>query len=215
MFTGLIEAVCTVRAVNPADSSGGGAVVVDLGALADGVKRADSIAVDGACVTVTKLEGATATFGLSRETLERSTLVALRPGSDVNIERAMQAGARFGGHMVQGHVDGIGTVKAVNTSGEYANIEFAAEKDLLDLMVAKGSVAVNGISLTIAAMAADNFTVAAIPETLTRTTLGKARIGDRVNIETDIIVKAVKKQLDNMLGRQKPLTVERLKELGF
>ena len=215
MFTGLIEAVCTVRAVSPADSSGGGTLVVDLGSLADGVRCGDSIAVDGACVTVTKLEGATATFGLSRETMERSTLTALRPGSSVNIERAMQAGARFGGHIVQGHVDGIGTVKALSTSGEYATIAFTAEKDLLDLTVAKGSVAVNGISLTIASMDVNSFTVAAIPGTLTRTTLGKVRIGDRVNIETDIIVKAVKKQLDNMLGERRPLTVERLRELGF
>jgi riboflavin synthase len=211
MFTGLIEAVCEVRSV----SASGGALVVDLGALTEDCRLGDSIAISGACLTVTHLSGSLTTFALSPETLQKSTLARLKPRALVNVERAMKATDRFGGHIVQGHVDGIGTVKAVRELGEFADLEFAAEKDLLNQMVSKGSVAIDGISLTIASLGPESFRVAAIPETLSRTTLGAARIGEKVNVEIDIIVKVVRRQLESILPGGEPLTVDRLKQMGF
>jgi len=215
MFTGLIEGVGEVRSVAPSGGLGGGALAVDLGELADDCRLGDSIAINGACLTVTRLDGMLATFGLSAETLAMSTLARLRPRAKVNIERAMQAGARFGGHIVQGHVDGIGTVRAINRSGEFADIEIGVGAELLDQMVPKGSVAIDGVSLTIAQLGPEGFRVAAIPETLNRTTLGGARIGQQVNIEIDVIVKVVRRQLERIVPSGPGLTVERLKEMGF
>ncbi|MCX5647057.1 MAG: riboflavin synthase [Phycisphaerae bacterium] len=214
MFTGLIEAICDVKSVSPGTASGG-SLVVDLGGLAQDCKTGDSIAVGGVCLTITRLQGTAATFGLSPETLERSTLGTLRPASRVNIERAMRPADRLGGHIVQGHVDGIGTVKAVRRHGEFADIEFAVGPELLEQMVVKGSVAVDGVSLTVAGIGPDSFWVAAIPETLNRTTLGNAYIGGRVNIEIDILVKIVRRQLEAILPQKQSLTVERLKQMGF
>jgi len=188
---------------------------VDLGDLAQDCRIGDSIAVSGVCLTVTRLAGTIATFGLSPETLERSALAALRPPAQVNIERAMKASDRFGGHLVQGHVDGVGTIRAVRKLGEFADIEFAAETELLDQMVVKGSVAVDGVSLTIAGIGPGSFRVAAIPETLNGTTLGNAYTGRRINIEVDILVKIVRRQLEVLLPAQQPLTVERLRQMGY
>jgi riboflavin synthase len=215
MFTGLIESVCQVRALSAGRASEGGALAVDLGALADGCRTGDSIAISGACLTVTRLEGSVATFALSPETLAKSTLAALKPSSRVNVERAMKATDRFGGHIVQGHVDGVGTIRAIKKVGEFADIEFGAPAELLEQMVPKGSVAIDGVSLTIAGLGDASFRVAAIPETLGRTTLGSVRIGDKVNVEVDILVKIVRRQLETLLPKGEPLTVERLRQMGY
>jgi riboflavin synthase len=215
MFTGLIEGVCEVKSVSATGSSGGGSVTVDLGHLAEGCRPGDSIAISGVCLTVVRLDGALATFGLSPETMAKSTLAALRAPAKVNVERAMKATDRFGGHIVQGHVDGIGSIQAVRRLGEFADIEFAAGPELLDQMVPKGSVAIDGVSLTVAGLGPQSFQIAAIPETLARTTLGSARPGARVNIEIDILVKIVRRQLEAILPQQQPLTVERLRQMGF
>ncbi len=214
MFTGLIEAVCDVKSVSPGGATGG-SLAVHLGGLAQECRTGDSIAVSGVCLTVTRLGGTVATFGLSPETLERSTLGQLRPSSKVNIERAMRPTDRLGGHIVQGHVDGIGTIEAVRRVGEFADIEFAVEPQLLEQMVPKGSVAVDGVSLTVAGIGPDGFWVAAIPETLNRTTLGNAYIGERVNIETDVLVKIVRRQLEAILPQKQSLTADRLKQMGY
>jgi riboflavin synthase len=214
MFTGLIEAVGEVKSVSPGAASGG-SLVVDLGELAKDCKTGDSVAVSGVCLTVTRLQGTTAAFGLSPETLERSTLGMLRPAAKVNIERAMSPTDRLGGHIVQGHVDGIGTIKVVRRLGDFADIEFVAELELLGQMVPKGSVAVDGVSLTIAGISPESFRVAAIPETLNRTTLGNAYTGGRVNIEIDILVKIVRRQLEAILPQKESLTVERLRQMGY
>ena len=213
MFTGLIEAICTVKSVSR--SAEAMLLTIDLCNLADDSKIGDSIAINGACLTITRLEGSLATFDLSAETLTKSNLDKLRPSSQVNVELSMKATDRFGGHIVQGHIDGIATIKAIKKEGQFADIKFAADTELLDRMVVKGSVAVDGISLTIAGMDEMSFSVAIIPETLKRTTLGKAKTGDCVNVETDIIVKAIKKQLEKILPQKQPLTAEKLKELGF
>lgn len=215
MFTGLIEGIREVKAVAPSGSSGGGTLAVDLGTLAEDCRLGDSIAISGACLTVTRLDGAVATFGLSAETLEKSTLARLKPRSKVNVERAMKATDRFGGHIVQGHIDGVGTVKGMHRLGEFADMEFGAGAELLSQMVAKGSVAIDGVSLTISKLGPESFWIAAIPETLARTTLGAARMGQQVNIEIDIIVKAVRRQLEQIVPSGMGLTVERLREMGF
>jgi riboflavin synthase len=213
VFTGLIEAICTVKSIPW--RGGGATLTVDLGELGRDSKIGDSIAINGACLTIDELSVNTATFQLSAETLKKSALGRLKPGSPVNVERAMKATDRFGGHFVQGHIDGTATIKAIKRSGQFADIEFTAEAELLDQMIVKGSVAVNGISLTIASMRDRSFSVAIIPETLKRTTLGTAKAGDVVNIETDIIVKTIKKHIGKIMPQKQSLTVERLKQLGF
>jgi riboflavin synthase len=215
MFTGLIEAVCEVKGASLADASKGGSLAVDLGGLAQDCRPGDSVAVNGVCLTIVRLEGTSAVFGVSPETLARSTLATIKPQSKVNIERAMQTNARFGGHFVQGHVDGTVRIASIKRLGEFADIEFTAEPDLLVQMVVKGSVAINGISLTVARIGPKGFSTAVIPETLNRTTLGTARIGDGANIEIDLIVKVVRRQLEAILPEHRPLTTDRLRELGF
>ncbi len=213
MFTGLIEAVCTIKAVNRRGESL--RFLVDLDNLADETKIGDSIALNGVCLTVSGLDGNIATFDVSGETLRKSTLGRLKTSYLVNVERAMKPTDRFGGHFVLGHIDGTATVKAVEKQGEFAVMRFSAPADLLEQMVKKGSVAVDGISLTIADMDNASFSVAIIPATLEKTTLSKLKIADVVNIETDIIVKTVKKQLENLAPAKGKLTIEKLKELGF
>jgi len=213
MFTGLIEQVCTVKSGRR--SADAMVLVIDLGKLAGESKIGDSIAINGTCLTVSRLTGNLATFDVSGETLAKSNLGKLNTGSKVNVELSMKIGDRFGGHIVQGHVDGVATIKAIDNRGEFADIRFEAEGELLDQMVVKGSVAVDGISLTTAGMEGNSFRVAIIPETLNRTTLGEAKTGDVVNIETDIITKTIKKQLEKILPQGQTLTVEKLKQLGF
>ena len=213
MFTGLIETICVVKSVS---RTGGSMVLtIDLAKLADESRTGDSIAINGTCLTITKLQCGLASFDVSAETLAKSTLGKLKPSSEINIERSLKATDRFGGHFVLGHVDGTATVKAIDKSGKFTNIKFAATTELLEAMVVKGSVAVDGISLTIATLDLNSFAVSVIPETLKRTTLSKAKIGDYVNIETDIIVKTIKRQLDKILPKQQTLTAERLKQLGY
>jgi len=188
---------------------------IDLGELASDGRIGDSIAINGVCLTIARLEGGLATFELSGETLARSTLGKLKPSSQVNVERAIRTTGRFGGHFVQGHIDGTAIIKAIDKHGRFADMKFAAGAELLDAMIAKGSVAVDGISLTIAGIDRNSFTVALIPETMNKTTLSQAKIGDEVNIETDIIVKTIKTQLEKILPQTQSLTAEKLKELGF
>jgi riboflavin synthase len=216
MFTGIIEAICKVTSVRPA--AGGMLLTIDLADLAEESLVGDSIAINGACLTIARLDGGLATFDVSPETLARTTLGKLNPSSEANVELAMKATDRFGGHFVQGHIDGTATIKAIERKGDFADMKFAAAAELLDSMVIKGSVAVDGISLTVAGMDKDSFTVAIIPETLKKTTLGSAKNGDLVNIETDIIVKTIKKQLESILGeasQRHALTAEKLRQLGF
>jgi riboflavin synthase len=213
MFTGLIKSVCTVKSASAA--AGGMRLAVDLGELAGESKIGDSIAVNGVCLTIAELRGGIAEFEVSGETLAKSALGKLKSSSPVNVEPAMGATDRFGGHFVLGHVDGTGTIKAIRRRGEFADIEFATSPELLAQMVVKGSVPVDGISLTITAISGNSFSISIIPETLKKTILGTAKVGDTVNIETDIIIKAIKKQLENILPKGQKLTAERLKELGF
>jgi riboflavin synthase len=213
MFTGLIEALCTIKSVRR--STDAIQLTVDLGRLADETEVGDSIAINGVCLTIAQLTANVASFDVSPETLKKSTLGKLKQGSQVNVERAVKAGDRLGGHIVEGHIDGTATITQIARRGDFANIKFSTGPELLDQMVPKGSVAVDGISLTIADLDKNSFGAAVIPETLKKTTLGKAKIGDYVNIETDIIVKTIKKQLNKILPQKQNLTVEKMKNMGF
>ena len=213
MFTGLIEKICTVTSVqHGADSM---ILTIDLGQLADECKIGDSIAINGVCLTVTKLQGNLASFDVSAETVSKSSLGELKSSSEVNVERAMKASDRFGGHFVLGHIDGTAKIKAIDRHGDFTDITFSTDTKLLEDMVVKGSVAVNGISLTISKLDKNSFDVALIPRTLRETTLGRAKIGDNINIENDVIIKTVKKRLDEILPKGQPLTADRLRQLGF
>lgn len=213
MFTGLIEKVCQVKSARRTGDSM--RLSIDIGDLAGQSRIGDSIAVSGACLTVSALNGNVADFDVSGETLAKSTLANLSSGSVVNIERAMAADGRFGGHFVQGHTDGTGRIEKISQQGDFWRFGFAADKTLLGQMINKGSVAIDGISLTIASMAEGGFEVAVIPETFKNTTLGKAKAGDLVNIEIDLLVKVIQKQLDNILPDRSNLTMDKLRELGF
>lgn len=213
MFTGLIAAVCRVKSVHR--TAGVMQLTVDLGKMADETKIGDSIAVNGTCLTVTGLASGIASFDVSSETLAKSTLGGLKPSSQVNVELAVKADGRLGGHIVAGHIDGVAVIKAIDRQVRFANIKFGADAKLLDQMVVKGSVAIDGISLTIAGLDQSSFSVAIIPQTLAKTSLGSAKVGDEVNIEIDIIAKMVKKQLEKILPQKEKLTIDKLKQLGF
>lgn len=213
MFTGIIESIGTVRSTR---SAGGGKVLaVDLGSLAEGAKLGDSIAINGVCLTISRLTGNVGDFDVSGETLARSTTGKLTAGSKVNLERAMPANGRFGGHIVLGHVDGTANIKAINQKGDFVEMTFTASTELLDEMVTKGSVAINGISLTITNIKDNNFSIALIPTTLKDTTLGEIIPGQTVNIETDMLIKAIKKQIQQIIPDTKGVTAQKLKEYGF
>ena len=213
MFTGIIECIGTIKAVRPA--VGGLKLFIDLDRLATDSKIGDSIAVNGVCLTICKISSSIADFDISSETLKKTSLDRLKTGSFVNLESAMKAEDRFGGHIVQGHVDGTAVIRSIEKKGEFSELKFSCPAELLDEIVPKGSVAVNGISLTVADMNNSGFTVALIPVTIQNTTLGKAATGDIVNIETDVIIKTVKKQLEKILPERQGLTVDKLRELGF
>ncbi len=211
MFTGIVRHVGQVRSVVP--TAGGARLTVDLGPLADGLALGDSVAVDGACLTATSIDGSTVSFDAVAETLAKTTLGSLAAGGRVNLERALTVDASLDGHLVQGHVDGTATVKSITPEAW----TFSAPRELAAQLVPKGSVAVAGVSLTVVDAGADSFSVALIPTTLAETTLGEMRVGQAVNIETDVIGKYVLRYLRNLGagGASGGLTLDALRKAGF
>ncbi len=193
MFTGLVEGTGTCRSARV--TSEGATIDVDLGPFAQGVKVGDSVAIAGCCLTVTRVDADTASFTMVPETLARTHLGRLCAGARVNIERPLALGDRLDGHLVQGHVDGIGTVTAVRTRGIERDVAVALPADLARFVVEKGSIAVDGVSLTVARATSDGFEVALIPLTCEKTTLGALRAGDHVNIEVDVFAKWMERML--------------------
>jgi riboflavin synthase len=193
MFTGIVEELGTVAAVEDQ----GDAIRLSIRAttVLEDVGLGDSIAVNGCCLTVTTVDGDTWTADVMQETLDKTSLYGVRPGDPVNLERAVTADKRLGGHIVQGHVDGVGTVVARTPSEHWEVVEIAMPPDLARYLVDKGSITVDGVSLTVVEAGDDRFTVSLIPETLARTTLGTRRPGDRVNLEVDVIAKYVERLL--------------------
>ncbi len=190
MFTGLIEGVGRLAAI---DRSPDGARLKVESALAAGLGDGDSIAINGVCLTAAEVDGGSFLVDAMNETLTRTSLGALDAGAHVNLELPLRAGDRLGGHVVQGHVDGVGRVTDVRADGFARRIRIDAGEDVLRYVVHKGSIAVDGVSLTVAEIDGRSFTVSLIPETLERTTLGDAATGQTVNLEVDVLAKYVEK----------------------
>jgi riboflavin synthase len=186
MFTGLIEAVGTVASLDRVE---GGYRLAIGSTLASELREGDSLAVNGVCLTVVAHHGERLAFDIGPESARVTALGTLRPGMPVNLERAMRADTRVGGHFVQGHVDGTGTLVAIREEAEFTWMAFAFPSEAAPYVIPKGAVAVDGISLTVATLAADRFDVQIIPFTWRHTTLSSLAIGDRVNLEFDMLGK--------------------------
>jgi riboflavin synthase len=192
VFTGLVADVGTVAAV---DGTADGVRLTLRTRLAGELGEGDSIAVDGVCLTAVSIDGDAFATDVMHETLARCTLGEAAAGAQVNLELALRAADRLGGHIMQGHVDGVGSVAAARDDGFARVVTIAAAPDVLRYVVEKGSIAVDGVSLTVARIDDDGFDVSLIPETLERTTLGGACAGRRVNLEVDVLAKYVEKLL--------------------
>jgi riboflavin synthase len=193
MFTGIIEELGSVRSIQERGENA--RIVIDARVVTEGTSHGHSIAVNGVCLTALDIHADSFAADVSRETLQRSTLGSLKPGTRVNLERAVTPQTRLGGHMVQGHVDARGTFVSVDDHGESWTVRFAFPPEIARYLVFKGSVAVEGISLTVANLADDYFEVAIIPKTWEVTNLSHLKPGDGVNLEVDVIGKYVERLL--------------------
>ena len=193
MFTGIIEELGSVRSIE--ERGDNARIVIDAKIVTEGTNHGDSIAVNGVCLTALDIHDDSFAAAVSRETLLRSTLGSLKPGAPVNLERAVTPATRLGGHMVQGHVDARGQFVSVESHGESWTLRIAYPPEIARYLVFKGSVAVEGISLTIANLTEDYFEIAIIPKTWEVTNLGHLKPGDSVNLEVDVIGKYVERLL--------------------
>ncbi|MEQ8208324.1 MAG: riboflavin synthase [Lacipirellulaceae bacterium] len=193
MFTGLVEELGEV--VEFRREGPGARLVIESPTLSPEAEIGASIAVNGCCLTVVERDGAKLAFEAGEETLSRTNLGELAAGSRVNLEGSLKVGDQLGGHYVTGHIDGLGSVKSRDDDGQWCTMWFNAPASLTKQMASKGSIAVDGISLTLVDVTDEAFSVALIPHTLSVTTLGKRRVGDSVNLETDVLAKYVERQL--------------------
>jgi riboflavin synthase len=219
MFTGIIEEVGKVKELRPAAKEA--RITVSCERVWKGLEIGESVAVNGVCLTAVEVGEGFFTADISAESLERSTLGGFSRGEAVNLERALSLGSRLGGHMVQGHVDGKGRVKATERSGEGRVYRFSVTPEVEGYLVEKGSIAVDGISLTISSLEEGGFSVAAIPHTVAATNLEYLKTGDAVNLEVDIIAKYVRRYLERGLpgmeagGSGEDSFYDKLAEGGF
>ena len=213
MFTGIIEHLGKVKQVKLQTSSA--IIVADVGPLSDDVSPGDSIAVNGACLTVTQIKDSQVYFDVSKETLSKTAIGKLKISDKVNIERSLKMGNKLGGHFVTGHVDGVGVINKVENEPGQCTVWFSVSETLTNMMIKKGSVAIDGISLTIVELREGLFSVALIPYTLGATTLGFKKVGQKVNIETDMLGKWVKRILTVNDSTTSGITEAMLKQKGF
>lgn len=228
MFTGIIEETGQIESI--VQNGNSAVITINASKVLEGTKVGDSIAVNGVCLTATTITGSRFTADVMAETLRRSSLGSLVHGSLVNLERAMPANGRFGGHIVSGHIDGTGTIRSMEKEANAIWVEIATKPNLLKYIVEKGSIAIDGISLTVAKLTSDSFSVSVIPHTGEETTLLKKYPGDIVNLENDIVGKYVERLLtfekdsgnDKAAGlnsitdnSQKDITMDFLYENGF
>lgn len=212
MFTGMIERTGTLAAREAAP--GGTRIEVAVNPPIDDLRGGESVAVNGVCLTAEPgSRPDRLVFFVSAETINRSTLGAAARGTRVNLERALAVGDRLGGHLVLGHVDGIGTVRRFERRGEAWHLECSYPRDLAPLIALKGSIAIDGISLTVAALAEDAFSVAVIPHTAAETNLSAAAPGTRVNLEADVLARYVERMMESQ--EKTGLTLDKLREAGF
>lgn len=222
MFTGIIEEKGKLQKVLSGQDSG--SVQIKASRVLEGTKIGDSIAVNGVCLTVTSMQGGSFTADVMPETLRRTNLGKLSIGAEVNLERAMAAGGRFGGHIVSGHIDGTGVINSLKPEQNAVWVSISASPDILHLIVEKGSICIDGISLTVAYVDDKEFRVSIIPHTGSETTLLGKKAGDIVNLENDIVGKYIEKLIQPYSGSAKGnsgssqssrLTMEFLNEYGF
>jgi riboflavin synthase len=198
VFTGIIETVGRVASVEAQGEKA--RLAIEAAAVSDGLPIGASVAVNGTCLTVVAVSASQVIFEVVRETLDRSSLGDLRSGSRVNLERALRADGRLDGHIVQGHVDGTGRVRAIERQGDDVRFAVDCEPEFAALLVPKGSIAIDGVSLTLVQVGVAGFDVALIPHTLAATNLADRQPGDRVNLEADVLGKYVQKYLERIHG---------------
>lgn len=203
MFTGLVQAQAVVAGVTE-DGAGGRTLTITEPTMAPALVLGESVAVNGACLTVVAVAGDAFQFQAGPETLHRTTLGRLMPGDRVNLERALRAGDAIGGHFVSGHVDAVGTVVERTPSGDWQTVWFGCPPEADDLMVAKGSIAIDGVSLTLVDVEPGRFSVMFIPHTLAHTTLGAVPVGGPVNLEFDLLAKHVRKLIRGTTAAHRP-----------
>lgn len=213
MFTGIIEDLRPVVSVTRGAAAG--RLAVDLGALSQDVRVGDSIAIDGICLTVASCQGPQAVFDVSTETLSKTAFRCLAAGHRVNVERSLRVGDRLGGHFVTGHIDGVGSIATKRRDAGQWTFEFHVDPSLSAMLIEKGSVAVDGISLTVVDLRPEAFAAAVIPHTFEHTTLGAKSERDQVNIEADVLGKWVRKLLPPREEASTGLTTDKLREAGF
>ena len=202
MFTGLVEEVGRVRSLRPAEDAGDAHLGLSAEVVLGGTRVGDSVLVSGACLTVDEIGAGGLVFYTMPETLRRTALGDLSEGSPVNLERAMAAGGRLGGHIVQGHVDGVGEVLDVRPEGDAEIWTFLAPPSVLRYAVEKGSVSIDGISLTVVSVEDDRFTVSILPHTRSHTNLGELGVGSHVNLEADVVGKYVERLMQPWTERE-------------
>lgn len=216
MFTGIVEEVGTIRSLQLRGNSGSISIIAQK--VLEGTKIGDSIAVNGICLTVTSLLSDGFTADVMAETVRRSGLDQAKMGDSVNLERAMAADGRFGGHIVSGHIDGTGVIREYRREENAVWVTIVASPEILALIVEKGSICIDGISLTVATVSDSSFQVSVIPHTAEETTLIRKHTGDVVNLENDVVGKYVQRLLSGNTPQQEKkstLTMETLQELGF
>lgn len=215
MFTGIIQATGTVRSIQRGSTSTH--LMLDAPDLPRPITDGASVCVNGVCLTVTKSDPTSLEFDVVPETLSRSTLGSLSVADRVNLEPSLRAGDPLDGHMVQGHIDGIAEVRDIRTGSGGHIYTFAADGSLMPFMIPKGSVAIDGVSLTLADVGENTFSIALIPTTLAETTFGSLKVSDRVNVETDIVARTIVATMQRLQASHKghALTMETLKEHGF
>lgn len=218
MFTGIIEEIGTIRHISIFGN--GGVISINAKTVLEKIKLGDSIAVNGICLTVTKILTDGFEADIMPETIRRSSFSSMNTGDKVNLERAMPADGRFGGHIVSGHIDGIGSIVSMTNESNAVWIEICAKEELMCMIAEKGSITIDGISLTVANATNTNFSVSIIPHTGKETTLLSKNIGDTVNLETDVIAKYIyrimnfnsSKKIENS---ESEITEDFLKKMGF
>jgi len=212
MFTGLVEEVGTLKSIDTRGEAR--QLTISASTILEQIEIGDSISIDGVCLTVTALSPSSFQVDAVSETLSRSTLGDKKTGDPVNLERAMKADGRLGGHIVQGHVDGLGNVVAIKRMQTSLDLAVRLPEHLLTYVVEKGSITLNGLSLTVASIENSVIKVAIIPHTINMTTIGHLKIGDKVNVEVDILAKYVQKMLHPYQSNQ-GFTLDKLKDMGY
>lgn len=212
MFTGIVEEIGTVKKIARGQKA---YLEIQADKIFSDIHIGDSIAVNGVCLTVTGFSGKIFTADVMNETFSRSSLGSLKTGSHVNLERAMSANGRFGGHIVSGHIDGTGKITNIKKDGNAVWYKISADENIIKYTVEKGSIAIDGISLTVARVERDNFSVSIIPHTSEKTILSEKKTGDTVNLENDIIGKYVERFLNFDKTGKSNITMDFLSKYGF